>query len=660
MSAPPENARLRQDIQGLRGVAVGLVLLFHVWPRLLPGGYVGVDVFFVISGYLITSLLLREAAATGGIDFATFYLRRARRLLPAATLVLAVVVLTTPLLLPAHRWAETAAEVVASATYVENWWLAHAAVDYLSAENAASPVQHYWSLSIEEQFYIVWPALIALASLVAARLRLGANRVVRAVVVAVVGVSLLLSIQTTRAEPAQAYFFSHARVWELAIGAALAAWPRALPRPIAGWLGLAGIVAILYAAITFSAATPFPGYMALLPVLGAAAVLAAGADGGGYRVLAIRPLTFVGDISYSLYLWHWPLIVFHAAYSGREPGLWSGLALVVVAVGLAWVSKRQVEDRFRHVREGGRGVVKLVAAAAIPVGLALALLGYIHAAGRVDATTHPGARVLDGVQAPEGKGYAPALEALGLDRAAAYDNGCHLSFAGDEPVACRFGDPSGALKVWVVGDSHAVNWLPAIEEIAKRRQWNVSSYTKSSCGWMPVMTRRDGQPYRECRAWGQRLFALLEQERPDVVIVSQMYSHRTHARNGGKAPSVPAALRRTWSRIEASGAQVVVIADTPRWARDPGQCLARDAGCALPLRQLAHRDPQLSALRKAPTVGLVDMTDTVCPDARCPVVIGNVVVWRDRHHLTASYARSAADILERRLTAASTRLSQNE
>jgi len=648
--------RLRPDIQGLRGVAVGVVLVFHLWPQVLPGGYIGVDVFFVISGYLITSLLLREVESTGRIDFTGFYVRRALRLLPAATLVLAAVALLTPLLLPADRWVETAAEVIASALYVENWQLAHAAVDYLAAENAPSPVQHYWSLSVEEQFYVVWPALIALVHVLAARLRLSPRRALCASFLVVVAASLAVAIVSTRGNPGQAYFFSHARVWELGVGGVLAAWRPELPAWARRITGSAGLVAIFCAALMFSGKTAFPGHMALIPVLGAVAVLAAGSADGGNRLLAMRPLVFLGDISYSLYLWHWPLIVFHAAHAGRAPGAWAGMAIAAVSIGLAWLGKRHVEDRYRHVRGGHLPAVRYAVVALVPVAMASALLLHAGLGGSIDPERHPGARVLAGAVAPAGEGFVPALEVLKQDRAAVYDNGCHLAFADDEPVACHYGDASGRLKVWLVGDSHAVNWLPAFEEIAERRHWNASSYTKSSCGWMPVMVLRDGQPYRECRRWGQRLLEVLERERPDVVVLTQMHGKKTHAGKSGRPPSVPAALRRLWHSIEDTGAEVVVIADTPRWKHDPGRCLARDDDCAVPLAKLARGDSQLSALSKMPQVGLVDMNDVVCPDETCPMVVGNVVVWRDRHHLTASYSRSASDILEQRLVAASKRI----
>ncbi|MFB9803913.1 acyltransferase family protein, partial [Streptomonospora salina] len=357
-----------------RAVAVALVLVYHVDHDLLPGGYVGVDVFFVISGFLITSLLLREARTEGRVSLGAFYVRRIRRILPAASVVLVGTGLAALWLLPATRLAETARELVASAVYVENLFLAGESVDYLAAESAASPVQHFWSLAVEEQFYLLWPLLFA--AWAAGGPRWGRRRVALAAAGGVLAVSLGFSAVLTATDPQPAYFLPQTRMWELAAGGVLAVasvrivWPVRV-RWVLGWAGLA---AIGWSVLAYDDQTPFPGVAAVVPVAGAAAVIAAGCNGGrwsSYGLLASGPARFGGDISYPLYLWHWPVIVFASALTGsaRLEPLYAGLA-VVVSVVLAWGTKVAVEDPVRRwglLRSGRRAGVFAVVAALVVV-----------------------------------------------------------------------------------------------------------------------------------------------------------------------------------------------------------------------------------------------------------------------------------------------------
>ncbi|MGH3322789.1 MAG: acyltransferase family protein, partial [Streptosporangiaceae bacterium] len=314
-SSPTPRAQLRPEIQALRAVAVAAVLLFHLWPNRLTGGYVGVDVFFAISGFLITAHLLREVDATGRIRFAAFWARRARRLLPASLLVLAVSAGGTYLFVPQEKWQQFFSEIGASALYVQNWLLAHNAVDYLASENAPSVAQHFWTLSAEEQYYAVWPLLIAVVLLLARRrsTRVRRNSLL-AVLVLLTAASLAYSVWETSTNPSVAYFITPTRIWEFGLGAIVAfVWPEPAGgvrlRVLMSWVGL-GCIAV--ATIVFTADTVFPGYAAALPVVGALLVIVAGpvAHPAGTLWLArLRPVQFLGDVSYSVYLWHWPLIV---------------------------------------------------------------------------------------------------------------------------------------------------------------------------------------------------------------------------------------------------------------------------------------------------------------------------------------------------------------
>ena len=312
----------RPDVEGLRAVAVGLVVLYHAGLSRLSGGFVGVDVFFVISGFLITSLLIRELERTGRISLSRFYARRAKRLLPAAATVLLVTTALTALVLPEIRWRDTGGDIVSAALYVVNWRLAGRSVDYLAEGTAPSPVQHFWSLAVEEQYYLVWPLLLILVTWWARRRgrSMGASLSIGLALVAIP--SLLWSVYQTSYQPASAFFLTTTRMWELAIGGgvAIAATRLArMPRPAALLLGWIGLAAVAVAGVIFSTSTPWPGYAAALPTLGAAAVIAAGFAAGGagpVMLLGTRPFLWVGALSYSLYLWHWPLLVAATAHWG--------------------------------------------------------------------------------------------------------------------------------------------------------------------------------------------------------------------------------------------------------------------------------------------------------------------------------------------------------
>lgn len=654
----------RMDIQGLRALAVGLVLVFHVWPSALPGGYVGVDVFFVISGYLITGILLRQA--TGGkIDFLAFYARRARRLLPAATATMLAVAVASFLWMPAIHWHDTAQDVIASAFYVMNWWLAGTAGDYFASDAAASPLQHFWSLAIEEQFYLIWPAMIA--GLVAMARHFGWDlvRTLVAGIAVVVAASLAHSIIATVDDRAWAYFATTTRAWELAIGALLAI---AAPAQRSWWnavLGVVGLAMIVTAAAFFDATSPFPGWIAALPVLGTAAVIHSGGAGGTHsfvhRALGSAVPRYLGGTSYSLYLWHWPLIIFAGFWTGSQPGLYSGLLLIVGAIVLADLSKRFLEDPIYKAHQPGAssrsgiylGVGCLGAAAAAGFAL-LVLPGAGGPAVNADtAARYPGAAIL-------ARGYnhdhTPGLASIRQDIPADYRK-CHGSTRAVEITPCPPLGPSDAtVDVAVVGDSHAGQWIPALAELANKAGLRIHIHTKSSCPFTLAEVMSRGEVYEECSRWNRNLMEVLRATRPAIVVssASSVYRGRDDEGRTG-AEAIAAGQQALWRELESLGAQVVVIRDTPRPARvgvDPAECLAqrdsRPADCSLVRAEIVvpeSEDPNVLGARALPSVHLVDLTDYICSAAACDPIVGNVVVWRDNNHLTASYAMTLAPAL---------------
>jgi peptidoglycan/LPS O-acetylase OafA/YrhL len=690
----PRTARaFRADIQGLRAIAVSLVLLFHLWPNRLGGGFVGVDVFFVISGFLITSHLYSRPPRTGR-DLAAFWSRRVRRLLPASLLVLAATAVATRLVAPETQWAATAHEVIAAAMYVENWQLARSSVDYLAAENAASPVQHFWSLSVEEQFYLVWPVLMLLLVALSRRRGWRSGAVVSAGLGVVVAASLAFSVTATVAEPASAYFITPTRIWELGVGALLAiaaagAGPRLSATP--GWLrallAWAGLGAILVAGLRYTGATPFPGWQAALPVLGAAAVIGARAGETGaspVRLLALRPVQLLGDISYSVYLWHWPMVVLVPYVSGSHLGRLDKAAIILLTAVLAWLSKTYVEDRFRFAVQGVpvRRSFQL-AAAGMAVVVALGVAQTVEVGRREDTARATlakalssggpcfGAAALSGGTdcAPSTRGPSvPAPAQAADDKTEAYDRDCFEPAPFTGVRRCVFGDPKGAVSIALVGNSHAGHWLPAVERVARDKGWKVTTFLASECTANRAAVAWDAtRKQRGCLGWAGKVLDQTSSGEFDLVVTSERNGRAAAGRTYDDSyPAWLSGYRKVVAGWVRARTNVLVIHDTATpgaTLKSVPDCLAqhedRLLACAGPRRRWVPRDPLVQAAREAgvASVSTVDLNDHLCDGDTCPAVIGGVTVYSDASHMTKTFATTLAPYLEPSLTRAVARAS---
>ncbi len=670
MTTTVGSRAFRSDVQGLRAIAVGLVLLYHAGVPPFGGGYVGVDVFFVISGFLITSHLVTSIERDGRPHFAAFYARRARRILPASLVVLVATTLALPLLAPPLSLVGLLKDALATVLYLPNLWFAAQDTDYL-ADHTASPFQHYWSLGVEEQFYVFWPLiLLALAGL--ARHRRG--RLIVGVTVAAT-VSFIVCVLGTAWNQPLAFFLLPSRAWELLVGALVATMvlgrPPRLPSWIAfvgGWLGLA---AVLAAGTLFDETTVFPGSAAAVPVLGTAAVIYCGSVRrplGPTRLLSSQPFQAIGLISYSLYLVHWPLLMLPTMATGGEISLplWQRVALGIgLAAPAAWLLHRFVEEPLRATPTLTRRPPRLTlivtgvvtALLAFSITMAIPWAGGRTVSGQVSAPSAPETPR----RPPVGTNYvptnlSPTLRDADQDVPDVYGRaGCHLDVVATDVQDCRFGNPEGSFRVALFGDSHAAQWLPAIQRIAEDDgDLSISTYTKSSCPAVLVTVMVKNQPYAACDRWREAVLSRLADDPPDLVLISSYAYHPLASRSVGaeRRQEWATGLRHTAERLRAVGSQVLVVADTPRFETAPPTCLSENVEksgiCAgAPSTSL---DAQLLAAEQAATresgASYIDLNPYLCDASSCPAVIGDLLVYRDVNHLTATFARYLAPTLQ--------------
>jgi peptidoglycan/LPS O-acetylase OafA/YrhL len=665
----------RPDIEGLRAVAIVAVLLCHAGLPFLAGGYVGVDVFFVISGFLITRLLLGEVDRTGGISLRRFYARRARRLLPLSAVLLASVGVLSLLLLSPVRAVEVSGDIISSALYTANWHFAAQSVDYFAQDIEPSPVLHLWSLAIEEQFYVVWPSLL-LAVTWFWRRRGGSVRPALWVTLAIVLVgSFALGVHLTGDQPAAAYFSTFGRAWELALGAALALLGALrIRRTAAAAIGWAGLGAILYAAIAFDASTPFPGVAALLPTVGTACLILAGASLYGQAkaaptgLLSLSPVRYVGRISYSWYLWHWPALIFAAAIWGPL-SVAAGLAVVAVSWIPTAATHYWIEDPIRLSR-----VLALRPNRALAIGLGCMAIGVGAGALLTDLqptlNTAPlsdvkGAEALREQPNPQQRAVAVRPNPMRArdDRSRAFYDGCLVGIGGTNSNKCLYGDPNGKRTLILFGDSHAMQYFPALEELAKTRHWRLITLTKAECtpGEVKIRSMVANREYSQCDAWREDSLQRIEAGDPKsaIVVMSGDTAYTPYGPDGEElsgdagASVMEAGYVATLTRIHRAGLRTVVIRDTPVTASDVPGCVSEDLqhleSCAFPRVRDKTKEFDARAARAAPDTHLIDINPEICPENLCRAVIGNALVYRDKSHLTATFARTLAPGIERAL-----------
>jgi peptidoglycan/LPS O-acetylase OafA/YrhL len=662
----------RTDIEGLRAVAIVAVLLCHAGISLFAGGYVGVDVFFVISGFLITRLLLGELDRHGTISLRRFYARRAKRLLPLSAILLGTVAIFSLALFSPLRAIETSGDIISSALYVANWHFAQQSVDYFAQGLEPSPVLHLWSLAIEEQFYVVWPTLLLAVTYVQRR-RGGSLRPVLWTTLAVVFVaSLLFGIQITDETPAWAYFSTFGRAWELALGGGLALLGAVrIPRAAAAGIGWVGVAAIVYAAVGFDETTPFPGVAALVPTLGAAALILAGSSIYGQAkaspatLLSLRPVRYIGRISYSWYLWHWPALVFAVVIFEHQLSPLAGVAVVLVSLLPTIATHHFIEDPVRRARNLARLPNRALALGATCMALAVAA-GVILDDAQPSLETAPiskvkGAAALGEQPRPQQRAKALLPNPLDAraDRSRAFYDGCLVGIPGTNSNRCLYGDPGGTRTLILFGDSHALQYFSPLEELANKNGWRLLTLTKAECtpGEVKIRSMVADREYSQCDDWREKTLERIEEagERATVVMSGDT-AYTAYGPSGeelsgaANSEALQAGYETTIDRIEEAGLKTVVIRDTPASSNDVPSCVSEDLDnlehCAFKRVQDWDLEFDVRAAESTPGTHLIDVTAEICPGELCRAVIGNALVYRDKAHLTATFARTLSPWIE--------------
>jgi peptidoglycan/LPS O-acetylase OafA/YrhL len=651
----------RPDIEGLRGVAILLVVLFHAGVPALAGGFVGVDVFFVLSGFFITGLLVREMEDTGTVDVNGFWGKRSLRLLPALLLVLGATLAGVMLLYTPIDRAAIAGAARSVALYSGNMEFAQAHVNYFnSGEN---PLLHTWSLAVEEQFYFVWPLLVLLGAWALSR-RSAEEREVDAagrkwmlIGIAVVGaISFGASIWVTQSAQMWAFFAMPTRIWEFALGGATALMlgeSSETSDRAPTIIQVAGLVAVGLAVVLYDQSTPYPGIAAALPAVGAVGLIAGGHRAPGSfvtRALSVEPLQFFGRLSYAWYLWHWPLVGL-AAVLNPDIGVWGKLAWTGAALGLAWLTYWFVEQ---PARNGGRlSRIPGEWLGPVALGASIAAAGVSHVAMSL-------------AQRSVSRGPQKVFAAAREDRV--YDN-CWTNSLDEFTEPCVIGDPNSSTVLALLGDSHAQHWTAGLDRAGKEHGWKILVTVKGGCpvADMPEVMNgyRSKQWYAECARFREAMVQRIIAAKPSAVILSN-WDHYVVAKGSYSGWQVTPdvwrdGLRRTYSRFTSAGIKTIVIRGTPRTYFDVPGCLSRKEARLPGARSCTYERSkafspaavraQTDAARGLP-IRFVDMNSEICATATCATMQSGIVQFTDDNHLAATFSRSLGPVLGAEISSA--------
>jgi peptidoglycan/LPS O-acetylase OafA/YrhL len=647
-----QTPNYRPDIEGLRGLAVALVVAYHATPRRFHGGFIGVDVFFVISGYLITGLLLREIEQTGRLSLAGFYARRARRLLPASALVLLCTILACSLFLSPLQQYRLGDSGTYTALYISNFWFLHQSIDYFAPSIATNPFLHTWSLAVEEQFYLVWPAIVLLGMR-----GLRSRRGLLAVMVFITLASLAVSVWLSERLAPVAFFSPFARAWEFAIGGIallLAPFESRVPRVLramGSWLGFA---AILVSAVLLKDQVGWRGWHVLLPVLGTAAILHGRVPKiSAAWVLELPFMQWTGRVSYVWYLWHWPVLAVVAAMNEEATFSQRIHQIILCVVGslvLAAITHYLVENPIRFSRYlAPRRVVSLLGVGLITATTAGTATLW-HSSATQTAHTLQGGRLLNAPGDPNAS--SKACPAVGL--------------LGSEVVECASGNSSSKITVVLFGDSHAGQWYPAFREIANQRGWQVILIRKPACptAQLSIFSIAMNRPYTECDQWRDAAIERIISLHPAAVVMANRQLQGFSPGIKGPNETWREGLRKTLETMDSAGVTTILLRDTPSPGFDVPDCMSGDTSwwarhhasgknpCMLDRAKALNEGifrAEQEAAAGLPYVHVLDLSDLFCNGAVCPPMKNGLLVYSDESHISEPFARSIASAVGDRL-----------
>ncbi len=593
------------QIQGLRALAALLVTIFHA--RMMPGGFIGVDIFYVISGYLITGLILREIEKTGRLDLNAFYQRRIKRLLPTSVFVLFATAVVAWFVLPAINRDALGRDLFAAAAYVSNYLFAWWQNDYQNLDATPSPFIHYWSLAVEEQFYVIWPIFILFLA------RYGRRAILNGVAI-VTALSLLLSIYLTQVAPIWAFYSLPTRAWELGVGALLLFIPdKYLRNRYLPWLAVLGLI---YSSVYFNESTAFPGYNALLPVVATAILI------GTIPICPRFPndlsnnrlSQWLGAISYPLYLWHWPALVLPASALGRPLRIRESLLCILLTIVLAHFTSKYIEQPLRHrdftaKKTYGFFVVTTVASLLAAVGIASTATSIISV---------------------KGTDYKFDLVKI-MERPLVYEDDCHVNYGEELSGDCTYGVIGSEKKIVLYGDSHAAQWFPALQRLALEEGFELISLTKSACASVDI-PRPDQGAFKnaDCEKWRENSIKRIQQIKPDAVIIGSMQYYTPPSGFPNRAKWWNDGQRRLLADLQGASDKLIYISGTPQPQRDIPGCLA------------TSRFEKCNTTEKTPNLIIngfikIDPTPWFCTRS-CPAIKDGYVVYRDASHISVEAA----------------------